>query len=198
MNSEPREKKDQQSDYSALVNKLMTIGYIELFQGPNEDVLDTLWKEPEVPEMLTTLTIDPKVPELAQFLAAEILFYKQVDFPHEEQKKQLASVYTTALAQNFTETANPWGLPSVLGGSTGEHLLALKEAAIPELVNLLDHDRHVYYAGSQEATLGSHYGYRVKDLAAYYISQIRGIPFEIDKDPNKRDEEIESLKSKLE
>ena len=200
MNSESREreKKGQQSDSSALANRLMTIGYIELFQGPDEDVLDALWKEPGVPESLATLTINPEAPALARFLAAEIMFYKQETYPPDEQKKQLASVYATALAQNFTGVANTWGLPDVLDGFAGEHFVALGEAAIAELASLLEDDRRVYYVGSQEATLGNSYRYRVKDLAAFYIGKIRNTPLELDEDPSKRDEEIEKMKSAVE
>lgn len=197
MNSESR-KKNRQSDSTALANRLMTIGYIELFQGPDENALDTIWKEPGVPEALATLTIDPEAPALARFLAAEILFNKKETYPPDEQKKQLASVYATALVQNFTGTANTWGLPDVLVGLVGEHFVALGEAAIPPLVKLLDDDGRVYYVGSEIATLGNIYRYRVKDLTAYYISKIRNIPFALDEDPSKRDEEIEKLKSAVE
>ena len=62
----------------------------------------------------------------------------------------------------------------------------------------MDDDRRVYYAGSQEATFGNSYRYRVKDLAAFYISQIGNSPFEVDEAPRKRDEEIEKLKNTLE
>ncbi len=197
MNNDYLEKKGPHRDTSSLADRLMAIGYIGLFQGPDEEALRTLWNEPGVPEALATLAGDPEAPTLARFLAAEILFDKQEKYPPEEQKKQLASVYATALAQNFTEAANTWGLPGILGGLAGEHFEALGGAAIPELASLLDDDRRVYYEGSQEATLGSSYGYRVKDLAAFYISKIRNIPFELDEDPIKRDKEIEKLKSAL-
>ena len=68
---------------------------------------------------------------------------------------------------------------------------------VSELLNLLENEKRVYYAGSEEATLGHHYGYRVKDLAAYYISKIRNIPLELDEDPGKRDEAIGRLKSSV-
>jgi hypothetical protein len=135
---------------------------------------------------------------LARFLAAEILFYKDGTFKTENRREKLAPVYAAALSQNFTETANPWGLPGVLNGLAGEHLLALGKVIVPELVNLLDNSKRIYYEGSKEATLGNHYGCRVKDLAAYYISMINAIPFQMDEDPNKRDEEIDAIKHKLE
>jgi hypothetical protein len=197
MNSSSIGEKGSQGNTSALANKLMKLGYIELFHGLDETALDTIWNEPGVPEALTTLAVDPGAPTLARFLAAEILFRKQESYPPEEQKKQLASVYATALAENFTEAANTWGLPGVLNGFAEEHFEVLGAAAIPELVKLVNDDKRVYYTGSQEATLGSSYGYRVKDLAAFYISKIRNIPFELNEDPRKRDKEIEKLKNSL-
>ena len=195
MNDKPRENEGQPPDSSFLARRLMTIGYIGLFQGSDENASDALWKEPGVPDALAALVLDLEAPALARFLAAEIMFNKQATYPPAEQKKQLASVYATALAENFAGAANTWGLPDVLDGLAGEHFLALGEAAIPELTSLLDDERRVYFAGSQEATLGHHYRYRVKDLAAYYISKIRNIPLELDEDPGKRDEAIEKLKS---
>lgn len=195
MNSSSIGEEGSQGNTSALANKLMKLGYIELFHGLDETALDSIWNEPGAPEVLATLAVDPGAPTLARFLAAEILFRKQQSYPPEEQKKQLVSVYTTALAQNFTDVANTWGLPGVLNGFAEEHFEALGAAAIPELVKLMNDDKRVYYAGSQEATLGNSYRLRVKDLAAFYISKIRKIPFELDEDPNKRDQEIEKLKS---
>ena len=132
---------------------------------------------------------------LARFLAAEVLFYKDEVHRVEEHKQKLARVYAAALADNFTEVANPWGLPGVIDGLTEEHLLAIGEPMVSELLKLLDNDKRVYYEGSEEATLGYHYGYRVKDLAAYYIGKIRNIPLELDEDPSRREETIEKLKN---
>lgn len=185
----------QQGDPPALANKLMTMGYLELFQGSGEEYIDTLWKVPGVPEILETLTVDPEAPALARFIAAEVLFYQRGAYPLEEQRKQLASVYALALGQNFTGAANTWGLPEILDGLAGVHFVALGEDAIPELKNLLADDKRVYYEGSEEATLGNGYCYRVKDLAAYYISKIRSIPIDLGEDPSRRDKEIQRLKS---
>ena len=197
MNNNPRENEGQQHDSSVLANRLMAMGYVELFQASDENGLDTLWKEPGVPEALASLALNLEAPALARFLAAEIMFYRKEAYPPDEQKERLASVYAPALAENFTGAANTWGLPDVLDGSAGGNFLALGEVAIPELTNLLDNDRRVYYEGSQEATLGNRYRYRVEDLAAYYICKIRKIPLELDEDPTKRDEAIEKLKNRV-
>jgi hypothetical protein len=106
MNNDSLDKRGPYPDASALAYRLMEIGYIRLFQGPDEEALRTLWNEPGILAALATLAGDPEAPTLARFLAAEILFDEQEKYPPQEQMKQLASVYATALAQNFTATAN--------------------------------------------------------------------------------------------
>jgi len=182
---------------SGLADRLQAIGYWGLFQGPDKHALNTLWSEANVPEALATLAGDPEAAMLARFLAAEILFEKQQQYPPVEQKQPLASVYVTALAKNFTGTANTWGFPDILGGLAAEHLVALGPAAIPALSRQLDDDTPVYYEGSEEATIGDTYAYRVKDLAAFYIHQISNTLCEPDEDPGRRDEQIAKLKSAL-
>ncbi len=184
-------------DTSALAAKLTELGYVQIFQGGDEGALDALWNEPGAPEALARLAVDSEAPALARFLAAEVMFYKQNSYPREEQKRQLASVYAKALAENFTGAANTWGLPQVLDGFAGEHFLRLGESAVPELINLLADHRRLYYEGSQEATLGASCGYRVKDLAAFYLSRIKGFPLDMDQDSRKRDLEIERVKNSL-
>ena len=185
---------DRQASPDDLANQLSELGYIGLFQQADEGALESIWNTPGAPGVLETLALSPQAPMLPRFLATEVLFYKEG--PRLEEQK-LARVYAAALANNFTETANPWGLPGVLEGLAGEHLLAIGEPMVPELLHLLDNDQRVYYEGSKEATLGHHHGYRVKDLAAYYISKIRHIPFEMDEDPRERDQKIEMLKDSL-
>jgi hypothetical protein len=178
-----------------LANRLTSLGYVRLFEQPDETALESIWHEASAPESLVALTYDPDTPALARFLAAEILFRMNGLPPSAESKKQLAAIYATALAQNLTETANPWGLPDALDGPVGEHLLELGDNAVPQLMDLLNDDRPVSYAGSQEATLGHFYGFRVKDLAAAYIGKIRNIPFTVDQDPRARDKEIDKLRT---
>jgi hypothetical protein len=180
---------------SSIVDKITALGYRELFQNYDQKDLDSIWNEDNAAKKLSSLAINPEMPPLACFLAAEIMFLKQEEYPPQDHKKQLSVVYATALTQNFTESANTWGLPNIQIGDTEIHFIALGEAAIPELTHLLENNSRVYYAGSQEATLGNAYGYRIKDLAAYYISKITNLVFEIDQDPRKRDESIKRLKS---
>jgi hypothetical protein len=132
----------------------------------------------------------------ARFLAAEILYDRASNFPPESVKAALAEIYTTALAQDYIGVANPWGLP----GShevVGRHLVELGEVAVPKLIPLLDDETILLYEGSKEATLGNSYAYRVKDFAAYFISQIRGIDYPVHQTQAERDAEIDRLKTKL-
>ena len=181
-------------DASVLANKLTDLGYIELFHRQGEDAIDSVWDEPGAPETLEDLAVDQHASRLANFLAAEVLFYKRRDYPVERDKGRLASVYATALAQDFTQMANPWGLPGELDGLAGQHFVALGEAAIPKLAQLLDNEAERHYAGSKEATLGNSFRYRVKDFAAFFMSEIEKVPFEVHEDPRARDTEIERLK----
>lgn len=187
----------QGGDSGRLAGKLTGLGYAGLFQGPDEAAVDAIWKEAGAPEALASLAVAPDAPAEARFLAAEILFSRREAYPAEEHKGQLAAAYAAALAGNFTGVANPWGLPGLLPGLAAEHYVTLGAAAVPELVRLLDDEQRVYYAGSQEATLGNVYQYRVKDLAAFFISRIRGLPFEVRESPRERDAEIERLKGAL-
>jgi hypothetical protein len=197
MNSSSGGEKDSQGGDSVLAGKLTGLGYAGLFQGPDEAALDAIWDEAGAPEALASLAGSPEAPAPARFLAAEILFTRRETYPSEEQKRPLASVYAAALARNFTGAANPWGLPGLLPGLAGEHFVALGAGAIPEIVGLLDDDQRVYYVGSQEATMGNSYQYRVKDLAAHFLSRIAKLPFVLHESPQERDAEIEKLKGAL-
>jgi hypothetical protein len=188
---------ERQNNSSALADRLEQYGYTGLFQDVDKTIPDAIWREPGMPEQLARLAADPGEPELARFLAAEILFRKREAYPSEEQKQGLAAVYAGALALNFTGTANNWGLPGFVEGLIGQHVEALGAATIPALSGLLDNYSPVCYVGSKEATTGNGAGYRVRDLAAFYIGKIKGIPLIMDLDPRKRDLEIEKLKSSL-
>ena len=59
---------------------------------------------------------------------------------------------------------------------------------------LEDSNGLILYEGSQEATMGNSYQYRIKDIAAFYLSKITNIPIQFYQDFEKRDAEIERLK----
>jgi hypothetical protein len=88
-NNDSLDKRGPYPDTSALAYRLMEIGYIRLFQGPDEEALRTLWNEPGILAALATLAGDPEAPTLARFLSAEFLFDEQEKYPPQEQMKQL-------------------------------------------------------------------------------------------------------------
>jgi hypothetical protein len=180
-----------------LSRRLIAVGYLELFHRLNEDAINEVWQEGQASQALRQMAVDSSSPQPARFLAAEILSYKDAEYPRDEEREQLASVYSMALSQNFTQIANPWGLPGTLDGLAGQHFVALGEAAVPELTEDLNDQTRLVYVGSKEAAIGNSFAYRVKDAAAFFISQIRKLPFEVHASPETRDEEIEKLKNSL-
>jgi hypothetical protein len=193
----PEEKVNTEPDTTFLTKKLKDLGYIGLFNRLDMDALDSIWNERTAPESLEKITIDLREPDEIRFLAAEILFYKKQNFPPQNTKKQLAAIYANALVKNFTRIINAWGMPGFLDGLAGKHFVAIGEAAIPELIKLLDNDKELIYSGSKEATVGNKYRYRIKDFAAFYISIIRNIPIMVYESPQARDKEIDKLKGYL-
>ncbi|HYH84992.1 MAG TPA: hypothetical protein VEX60_05875 [Pyrinomonadaceae bacterium] len=184
-------------DSSTVAERLSELGYVDLFHRLDEDALDGVWNAPGATEALEALASDSAAAELPRFLAAEILFHKREDYPPKETSGVLSPVYAAALAGNFTGMANDWGLPGRLDGSAGQNFVALGASAVPHLIGLLDDETRMVYAGSKEATMGNSYEYRVKDAAAFFISRILGVPFQVHESPRARDEEIEALKASL-
>jgi len=79
----------------------------------------------------------------------------------------------------------------------GKQLLLFGDAYTPYLLKLLGNEGRILYIGSQDATIGNAYQYRVKDIAAYYIAKIKNIPLAFYEEFEKRDREIEQLGKKL-
>jgi hypothetical protein len=180
-----------------LARELIDAGYIQLFMLLGETAADVIWRRPGAREALRRVLEDPALRAPASFLAAEVLFRKDPSFPTQSQVPRLARVYAAALAEQSTRMANPWGLPGLMDGDAGRHLVRLGDAVVPELHRLMDDDGDVVYGGSQEATFGNSYRYRVKDLAAFFLSRIRRIPFEVSPDPAVRDRRIHTLRDAL-
>jgi hypothetical protein len=190
-----QDHKVSESGSSDLAKELIDLGYVELFMRQDDDSLSAIWTRPDAPARLEELAVGEDAPGLARFLAAEILFRKQKDFPTAAAASPLASVYAKALSDNFTTMANPWGLPGSLDGQVAQHFLALGKAALPQLEKLLDNRDEILYGGSKEATVGNSYRFRVKDMAASLIAALAEKQLELDPDPARRDREIETLRS---
>lgn len=182
---------------SDLAKRLLGLGYTELFQRLDDESLAALWSEEGAPDALKRIALDGEEDARARFLAAEVVLSRRPAAFGKGERREIGSLYARALRGQFTGSANEWTFPGQPLGRAGEHLLALGDDAVPALTDLLDEDTPVIYEGSQEAMVGASYGYRVKDLAAQFISRIAGRPFPTSTDPAVRDAAIAELKRRL-
>jgi hypothetical protein len=184
-----------------LARKLTAGEYGLLFYYPQHEMtIERIWSEPGNPESLEELVKDSSAPGKARFIAAEVLFARDVFFINRVGKPLVARLYTEALTKGYTGHANAWGLlwehDDV--GEVGSRFLVLGEEAIPALAELLADDTVIdSYEGSEEATVGNRYRFRGKDFAAYYISKITNHPVPFHLNHAERDTEIERLKGFL-
>lgn len=140
---------------------------------------------------LAALVADRDAEGEARFLAAELWFDGHSE-PPVADLAELGELYARALAEGWAAYANPWGLPGEVG-PIGRHLMRLGDAAVPALRARLDDATPVSYGGSEEATIGNRYAYRVKDVAAFYAARLAPAPYAVLATPAERDREIEKL-----
>ena len=167
--------------------RLERTSFPDLFQRLDRSLLDSFWREGKGFERLQSVVLDRSANPRSRFLAAEILFVRDPGYPHGVFVRELSEVYAGALSEAPGTSANPWGLPGLRDGQIELHLATLGKAIIPAFRPLLVDVRPVRYDGSQEATYGNSYGYRVKDLAASLVAAAAGIPFVPPRDPLLRD-----------
>ena len=65
------------------------------------------------------------------------------------------------------------------------------------VIELLGDPSPLFYEGSQDATLGNSFGYRVKDAAAYFIGRLTGKTVPFHNELEARDAEIERFEDEL-
>lgn len=190
-----------QNQISDLARKLMSRAYGEFFVLPaHEQTIERIWADPANHPLLEAMTADTTQPLAARFLAAEVLFARDVTFISRVSAAMIADIYAGALEQNLTDMANSWGLLYELddAGPVGIRFVMLGEPAVPALVRLLDNaSAPLIYDGSKEATVGNAYHYRIKDFAAFYLGRIRRIPVAFHRDLAERDREIGRLAQQL-
>jgi hypothetical protein len=174
-----------------LVAELAKLGYLNLFMRAGTEHMDGLWTAAQGPDKLEAVALDPAVPWESRFLAAEILFRKRDNFPRADQREVLAAAYVDAL--EGATIGNLWGLPGELNGPAGQHLMSLGEPVTERLATLLDDDRAVLYIGSQDATWGNRFKFRVKDFAAFFLCSIKNLPYALHTEPAARDADIQAL-----
>jgi hypothetical protein len=190
-------------DMKQLKKELIDESYSSLFLSTNNKV-DTLWSN-YGNNAFIELVNDTTAEDNIRFLTAEILFHKSVSFPPKDMYKVLGSIYVNALKitglsnNKIVLAANGWGFLYNMDhvGFLGERLILIGEPAINGLKSLLDNTDTVLYEGSKEATVGNAYHYRIKDIAAFYISKIKNIPVKFHQNIEDRDAEILRLKELL-
>lgn len=181
--------------HQPLAERLMALGYTDLFQRADCTTLDALWAEPGMPAAMAALALDASVPVAARFLAAEVLFHRAPAYPPPHDRRALADVYAAALKGGYPGGGNVWGFPGRDLNGVGAHVVALGRDALPALLPLLDDPTPVPYEGSQEAMQADRFGFRVKDLAAHLLAAITGTAIDFVEDPAARDAGIERLRA---
>ncbi|WP_430413057.1 hypothetical protein [Kordia sp.] len=187
--------------------KLLEYNYFDLNQIQDTVISNQVWNGGKNSELLKKVINSSSTSLKSKFLAATILleFENKID---KKFHKNLSNVYAYALTHTSEKydnimhlNGNLWGFLYEENdlGKLGKHYVSFGQIAIPSLKKLLeDTDNQIFYDGSEEATLGNDYQYRVKDFAAFYISKIKDIPMTFYQDFEKRDAEIERLKEVLE
>lgn len=189
------------TDTDELAHKLVTGAYGDFFNYVVRDAaVARVWAEPDSLARLEAIAGDRSAPMKARFLACEVLFEKHFVFVPDVGAERVAGIYAYALVNDLTGMANSWGLLYEHDdeGPVGIRFVMLGDQAVPALLELLDNDaRSLTYAGSEEATVGNRYQFRIKDYAAFYLGKIKRIPVPFHQLPEHRDREIETLERAL-
>jgi hypothetical protein len=186
----------------ALAARLVTLGYGGLFESGSNDIPDEIWESEENRKLLMAMIVGDDFSSEAIFLANEIMRRQDLRWI-QPRSVRVAFAYAHALSNwnnNPYETgANLWGFlyHGESPGRLGQVFLDLGQTSTQALIDLLEEERVLLYEGSQEATLGNSFSYRVKDFAAYYLSRIMQIPIVFHQQNDARDREILALKTKL-
>jgi hypothetical protein len=185
------------TDNDELIAKLVNDDYGNLFNYANRDsAIAAVWADHGGSGRLEAIARARAAPMKARFLACEVLFEKEFTFVSAVGGSVVAEIYAQALVHNLTGMANSWGLLYQHDdeGPVGIRFAMIGADAVPALVPLLDDDsRPLVYVGSEEATVGNAYGFRVKDYAAFYLGKIKRIPVAFHERTEDRDREIAAL-----
>jgi hypothetical protein len=186
-----------QSDIENLAKELDRIGYYALFTSPDSQPrIEVLWNQQGAEQWLQ-LALDLARPWQTRFLAAEIIFHKQMFVFRPEHFAFLAPVYAKALEQNASGSMADWGFLRDQNdtGRLGSRFLLFGRDSIAVLKSLLDNSGVVAYVYPPEFPSQIRVGFRIQDFAALYLSRIYGHPIHLTEDPVQRDGEIQRLRS---
>lgn len=192
----------QKSNIDTMENKLVAMGYQNLFQFGDRSEMYEIWQNGDNQKSVEAIITNPKSSFHAKFLAAEILRRFEIKISS-KYDAVLSKSYIYALEHSSMEDenfigimGNSWGFLYEFDdvGYLGKRIVDFGEFAVHDLIGLLSNKSHLLYEGSEEATIGNAYQYRVKDFAAFYISKIKNIPVEFYQEMALRDKEIERFK----
>lgn len=142
---------------------------------------------PRAGETLAGVAMAEGLPLVSRVLAHELLMESG-----RNADPAMAEIYCRAIPECFLH--NWWGMPGQFTERLGNTLVSFGKEALPCLYGLLSDKRPLGYFGSEEPTLNRQRGYRVSDLAAYFMTLILGKPYEDEPDPLLRDHAIERLR----
>jgi hypothetical protein len=197
------------SNHNDLVKRLAARNYRQLVSEGNAES-ETMRADGANAQALTRLILDATQAERVRFLALELSWTRIGHLPEDISKQEAAGLMTSALQHtpfeqdNWGLAGNDWGLLWFLEAdgyegaqSLGLHLISLGHDALEPLEKMLDNTTLVEYEGSKEAMVGNDLGYRVMDVAAYFIGRITGKPMQYSADVAERDRGIAALKAQL-
>lgn len=206
--SQPNAKK-MNTGKQALAEQLKKARFDGLFQYGDHSQDGNVWQDGKNRKALLEIVSDPKQDDYVRLLASEVLYGKDPGYPPRGIEDDLAYIYAKAVEISGSRegallSGNLWGFMYYSDKDAdyhyetlGKHLIHTGKKSVPHLARLLDNGNPIYYEGSEEATIGNGLRYRVKDVAAYYIGKIMGIPVAFHEQWPDRDAEIERLKQKL-
>lgn len=152
---------------------------------------------PHAEELLAAVAGDNAATPMQRFAAAEVLLDARFSNWRLWPASSRAVAEALAVAMRNDTTHNRWGLPGEFTGRLGKQLLSISEGVVEALTPLLDEQVELSIEGSEAATLQSTAHYRIADLAAYLLSQYRGLPWESATDVAQRDAAIAALRARL-
>ena len=185
---------DDSKNVERLEQTLMSTTYGDLFERQIPEQQTAIMSQPGALAGLHKIVQRAASPMHARFLAAELLFVHQRDFPAAAEVASLPAIYAWAIANQ--PTGNMWGLPGDDDGQAGTHVLRVGRPMIPALIPLFKDDRLLPFGGSIEATAASLWQVRVKDVAASLVAHILKESFPKQADKATRDAFITELESR--
>lgn len=136
---------------------------------------EAIWNGGKGRQDLINIVKDTSLNFIYRFLASDILFERDRNYPAGVDKKMLGRLYAEAMAMPVSG-AEQWGRPFERKhyGVLGEDLLRIGKDAEPALATLLNNTEELYFGGSDKNwERPNSYDLRVMDFAAFYICKIQ-------------------------